>query len=418
MKTINLNNWIKKQKKISNMVVSKVNINDTKGWILDNKKIYNIKKNFFSIVPFSFNINKKKFWNQPLIIQKEVGILGILKKRYKSTDYYLLQAKIEPGNTDNIQLSPTVQATQSNYLRKHGGKKTIFLEYFVKKQPKTKIISNLKLSEQGTRYVGKHNKNILIDVNKIKLQKYSNFIWLTKKNLIYLLNKRNLLNMDTISVFSSSIKQNKLDNPLNSLSIILKKFNIFKKKFVISKKQIYFNKLKNWKIKKDRIFDLKNNFFSILFIKIKTTSRGVANWHQPMISDHSKSFNGFLVKVQNNTVHYFLQITQEPGFSSPKFTTTVNVKNFNFKKNRNIKYINHFKKNNFKLDVINSDEGGRFFKNESRNIICVLKKQININSSKKYIWASHNQVINLIDQNKLSIEARNLFASFNIDKIN
>ena len=201
MKTINLNNWIKKQKKISDMVVSKVDINDTNGWILDNKKIYNKKKNFFSIWPFSFNINKKKFWNQPLIIQKEVGILGILKKRYKSTDYYLLQAKIEPGNTDNIQLSPTVQATKSNYLRKHGGKKTIFLEYFVKKQPKAKIISNLKLSEQGTRYVGKHNKNILIDVNKIKLQKYSNFIWLTKKNLIYLLNKRNLLNMDTISVF-------------------------------------------------------------------------------------------------------------------------------------------------------------------------------------------------------------------------
>ena len=224
--------------------------------------------------------------------------------------------------------------------------------------------------------------------------------------------------MDTISVFSSSIKQNKLDNPLNSLNIILKKFNIFKKKIIISKKQIYFNKLKNWKIKKDRIFDLKNNFFSILFIKIKTNSREIESWHQPIISDHSKSFNGFLVKVQNNTEHYLLQITQEPGFSSPKFTTTVNVKNFNFKKNRNIKYINHFKKNNFKLDVINSDEGGRFFKNESRNIICVLKKQININSSKKYIWASHNQVINLIDQNKLSIEARNLFASFNIDKIN
>ena len=124
MKTINLNNWIKKQKKISDMVVSKVDINDTNGWILDSKKIYNKKKNFFSILPFSFNINKKKFWNQPLIIQKEVGILGILKKRYKSTDYYLLQAKIEPGNTDNIQLSPTVQATKSNYLRKHGGKKT------------------------------------------------------------------------------------------------------------------------------------------------------------------------------------------------------------------------------------------------------------------------------------------------------
>ena len=80
--------------------------------------------------------------------------------------------------------------------------------------------------------------------------------------------------------------------------------------------------------------------------------------------------------------------------------------------------MNHFKKNSFKLDVINSDEGGRFFKNETRNIICVVKKHININSSKNYIWASHNQVINLINQNKLSIEARKLFASFNIDKIN
>ena len=82
MKIKNLNNWIKKQKKISDMLVSKVNIIDTKGWILNNKKIYNKKKNFFSIAPFSFNINKKKFWNQPLIVQKEVGILGILKRKY------------------------------------------------------------------------------------------------------------------------------------------------------------------------------------------------------------------------------------------------------------------------------------------------------------------------------------------------
>jgi len=36
---------------------------------------------------------------------------------------------------------------------------------------------------------------------------------------------------------------------------------------------------------------------------------------------------------------------------------------------------------------------------------------------KKYIWASHNQVVELISKNLLSIEARNLFASFNIDKI-
>lgn len=33
------------------------------------------------------------------------------------------------------------------------------------------------------------------------------------------------------------------------------------------------------------------------------------------------------------------------------------------------------------------------------------------------MWVSHNQVIDLISKNLLTIEARNLFASFNIDKI-
>ena len=37
--------------------------------------------------------------------------------------------------------------------------------------------------------------------------------------------------------------------------------------------------------------------------------------------------------------------------------------------------------------------------------------------SKDYIWVSHNQLVELIKKNLLSIEARNLFASFNIDKI-
>ena len=36
---------------------------------------------------------------------------------------------------------------------------------------------------------------------------------------------------------------------------------------------------------------------------------------------------------------------------------------------------------------------------------------------KNFIWASHNQVVDLIKKNFLTIEARNLFASFNIDKI-
>ena len=50
-------------------------------------------------------------------------------------------------------------------------------------------------------------------------------------------------------------------------------------------------------------------------------------------------------------------------------------------------------------------------------MIVFLKNKKDIKVKNNYIWASHNQVIELINKNLISIEARNLFASFNIDKI-
>ena len=49
------------------------------------------------------------------------------------------------NHINNIQLSPTVKATKSNYLRAHGGKKTKFIDYFIKKTKDCKDITSLKL---------------------------------------------------------------------------------------------------------------------------------------------------------------------------------------------------------------------------------------------------------------------------------
>jgi len=319
---------------------------------------------------------------------------------------------------NNVQLSPTVQATRSNYLRKHGGKKTNYLEFFTKKRSGTTVLNKTKLSEQGTRYFEKFNKNILIDIKKKKLNKYSNYIWVNKQNLIQAVKKKNFLNMDTISVFSNSIKRNRIDNPKNNIKKILKKLIYFKRKNKISKKKIFFKDLKNWVLSKNKIFDSKKLFFSILALKINTNSREVKKWHQPIISDHSMSFNGFFLKKINNTNHYLLQMVQEQGFNLPKFTSTVCIKNFSKKNIYSKNYISRFNdKKNFKMDIINSDEGGRFYRNEIRNVICEIKINQKFNLKSNYIWASHNQIIDLIRRNLLSIEARNLFACFNIDKI-
>ena len=135
------------------------------------------------------------------------------------------------------------------------------------------------------------------------------------------------------------------------------------------------------------------------------------------MSDHKISLNGFLTCKINETTHYLLKVIIEAGRNQPVYTSTISEKNHNFKSSKKLDYKSLFISKNYLLDIINSDEGGRFLKNQTRNIICEVKDHKKIQIKDNFVWASHNQMIELISQNKMSIEARNLFASYNIDKI-
>ena len=122
-----LKKWISKQKKINKIFVKRKNLYDLENWIISNKKIYHKTKKFFQIIGIRvFSNFNKKTWDQPIMVQNENGILGIIRKKFNNKYKYLLQAKLEPGNINHLQLSPTVQATESNYKRVHGEKKPNF----------------------------------------------------------------------------------------------------------------------------------------------------------------------------------------------------------------------------------------------------------------------------------------------------
>ena len=113
-----------------------------------------------------------------------------------------------------------------------------------------------------------------------------------------------------------------------------------------------------------------------------------------------------------------LKAVQEPGLNIPRFTSTISIKNFNYRtREDNIKFYSFFKNKKRIIKYVNSDEGGRFYKNETHNLIYILKEKDKVSLTKDFIWASHNQIVELIRRNMLTIEARNLFASFNIDKV-
>ena len=198
-----ISKWLNNQRKKQYLIVKKVDLSNLKNWVFDKKEIYHISKKFFKIAGLRIKSNfyKKKSWDQPIIVQNEIGILGIIKN--VKNNKYLLQVKVEPGNVNKIQISPTVQATRSNYSRVHGGRMIPYLKYFRRKN------KNFSLqSEQAFRYFNKKNSNIISFVSK-KIYLNQNFRWFSKVEIINLLKEKNLINMDTLSVFSSFIKKKK-----------------------------------------------------------------------------------------------------------------------------------------------------------------------------------------------------------------
>jgi len=77
------------------------------------------------------------------------------------------------------------------------------------------------------------------------------------------------------------------------------------------------------------------------------------------------------------------------------------------------------KANNKKIiyDNILSDEGGRFYKCQIRNMIIEILDYREIKIPFNYFWLSHNQLVKFIKFKKVDIEARLLFALDNFDNI-
>ena len=123
--------WVKKQNEIVNVSINKVPFKNLQKWYFDEER-GNLKHDtgkFFSIdgIRVETTWGSLPTWDQPIINQSEIGFLGFIVKEIDGILHFLVQAKIEPGNVNFVQLSPTLQATRSNYLQTHGGKKPRYL---------------------------------------------------------------------------------------------------------------------------------------------------------------------------------------------------------------------------------------------------------------------------------------------------
>lgn len=115
--------WFEERKKQTGVTLKRITLEECSPWYYDDKEgcIRNVSDSFFRITGLNCYKGGELLYSQPIIEQYEIGYLGILCCKINNVWHYLMQAKIEPGNVNVVQLSPTLQATKSNFTRRHGG---------------------------------------------------------------------------------------------------------------------------------------------------------------------------------------------------------------------------------------------------------------------------------------------------------
>jgi len=200
--------WIEDRRAKREMIAEEIPIKDTRTWFTNEKtgNIHHDSGKFFSIVGMKASSKHREVegWCQPILKQPEIGILGIVAKKFDGVLHFLMQAKDEPGNIEGVQVSPTLQATKSNYTRVHKGKLPLFFDLFSEIQSgKRKILYKKLQSEEGGRFLQKHNLNVVIELGEKENIEYSeNFIWMTMYQLKRLMEYEDIVNSCARSIIA------------------------------------------------------------------------------------------------------------------------------------------------------------------------------------------------------------------------
>lgn len=448
--------WIKEQNEKIQVHVKKINFNQLKYWSFneDQAVLKHDSGKFFSIEGINIKTNwgEVNQWSQPIINQPEIGYLGFITKEFNGVLHFLLQAKIEPGNVNCVQLSPTLQATKSNYTRAHKGNAPAYLDYFVEATPEQIILDQLQ-SEQGARFLKKRNRNIIIKIDE-KIELLDNFIWLTLGQIKTLMSHNNIVNMDTRTVISGLSYGNYTEEQLNALdyfdsvsnkdsieykfmkSTLLINNSLHTQDNIVSfitkqkcKYELEINKiplsgLPDWKIEVDCIRHIKNKYFKIIAVEVNIENREVVNWTQPMVEPAQEGICAFVCKEFKGNLHFAVQTKLECGnFDIIEFAPTVQCLTGNYRDTPQgslpfLDYILTIPKNQIVFDTFQSEEGGRFYKEQNRNMIVIAGDELPLELPDNYIWMTINQLQEFIKYNNyINIQARTLLSAINLKNI-
>lgn len=117
-------------------------------------------------------------------------------------------------------------------------------------------------------------------------------------------------------------------------------------------------------------------------------------------------------------MHFAVQAKLECGnIDIIEFAPTVQCLTGNYRQTQSgslpfLDYVLNAKAEQIYFDTMQSEEGGRFFREHNRNMIVIANDEVPVELPDKYIWMTLNQINKFLKfNNYLNIQARSLIAA-------
>ena len=339
--------WLARRRAEAGVSVSPLAWRDNLEWRFEDGLLRHQTGGFFSVIgvvpePVEATHSSAGF---PIIDQPEVGLLGFLVRDSDRGPQWLLQAKAEPGTVGTVQVGPTVQATESNYRQLHGGTPTRYLSLFL--EATAGVLADSHQSEQGTRFLGKYNRNMLRRVDSDATPGAA-WRWVDAVALRHALSQDFAVNTDARSVIVCSdwtwlcedqtpfsparqnIPAQGLDTDLVRV-VRARLFDSYRASDVragrviddletrraystTTMRRVPLDSLTGWTVGPDALLGNVPNSFDVGSYDVRSVDRERNHWQQPLVRPHGGETVRLFLSDISSELRAFFGFADEPGF--------------------------------------------------------------------------------------------------------
>lgn len=341
--------------------VRQASFSDQRDWRIENGALSHKTGGFFDVIGLR---SERTGEERIALFQPQSALTGLAITRMEDEVYVLVQARIEPGNSSGCQFGPTIQSTPANYLRLHGGKATPYAELFTRYNARCRQLCVTSQMDLGEFYYQKNKSHVYVEVMDPEPAE-NNFAWVSLKVLRLALKRDNYLNNDLRSLLIMFDWDRFVCGP-SALLATDSNFDVIGGVNRVADVggawgMTGLSDLQTMEWSEDGGFCLDG--VSVAMFRTEAHTREVNSWYQPLMFADGVAQSVLIISGCSRERRVLLSVLQEPGLSGggavgPSFVRRHCEQSWDIPAAG--KVVRSFTQ---------SDEGGRFYRQETLNQI-------------------------------------------------